>query len=134
MNVHLFGAASSPGCSNFGLKHIAKDYADEFGRDASEFIQNDFYVDDGLKSVSTKEEAIDLIMRTRKMCERGHLHLHKIVSNSRKVPIDDRGKDVKELNLLHDKLPVEKSSGAWSRTHFNSESAFKTNHQHDEGS
>ncbi|XP_072172545.1 uncharacterized protein [Diadema setosum] len=115
MNVHLCGAASSPGCSNFGLKQIAKDYADEFGRDASEFIQNYFYVDDGLKSVSTEEEAIDLIVRTRRMCGRGRLHLHKIVSKSRKVmqavPIDDRGKNVKELNLLHDKLPVEKALG-----------------------
>ncbi|XP_063967807.1 uncharacterized protein LOC135157132 [Lytechinus pictus] len=115
MNVHLFGAASSPGCSNFALKQIAKDYADEFGHDASDFIQNDFYVDDGLKSVSTEDEAIDLIMRTRKICERGRLHLHKIVSNSRKVmqsvPVDDRGKDLKELNLSQDTLPVEKALG-----------------------
>ncbi|XP_041470023.1 uncharacterized protein LOC121419633 [Lytechinus variegatus] len=115
MNVHLFGATSSPGCSNFALKQIAKDYADEFVHDASDFIQNDFYVDDGLKSVSTEDEAIDLIMRTRKICERGRLHLHKIVSNSKNVmqsvPVDDRGKDLKELNLLQDTLPVEKALG-----------------------
>ena len=94
MNVHLFGATSSPGCSYFGLKQIAKDYADEFGQDASEFVQHDFYVDDGLKSVKTEDEAVDLITRTKKMCERGHLHLHKIVSNSKKVmqsvPVEDR--------------------------------------------
>ena len=115
MNVHLFGATSSPGCSNFGLKQIAKDYAEEFGQDASEFVQRDFYVDDGLKSVKTEDEAVDLFMRTKQMCERGHLHLHKIVSNSRKVmqsvPVEDRGKDLKELNLLQDTLPIEKALG-----------------------
>ena len=115
MNVHLFGAASSPGCSNFGLKQIATDNADEFGQEAAEFIHKDFYVDDGLKSVATEEEAIDLIVKTKRMCERGCLHLHKFVSNSRKVmqvvPAEDRAKDVKELNLLQDTLPIEKALG-----------------------
>ena len=85
MNVQLFGASSWPGCANFGLKQIAKDNADEFGKDASEFVLHDFYVDDGLESVTTEDEAVALITNTRKMCELGHLHLHKIVSNSRKV-------------------------------------------------
>ena len=30
MKVHLFGAASSPGCANHGLKHLAREYEDEF--------------------------------------------------------------------------------------------------------
>ena len=34
MTVHLFGAASSPGCSNFGLKKTATDNECEFGSDA----------------------------------------------------------------------------------------------------
>lgn len=28
MKVHLFGAASSPGCANYGLKHLAKENRD----------------------------------------------------------------------------------------------------------
>ncbi|XP_071486763.1 uncharacterized protein [Diadema antillarum] len=115
MNVHLFGAASSPGCSNYGLKQIATDKADEIGHDAARFIHRDFYVDDGLKAVATEEEAIELISKTKKMCEHGGLHVHKVVSNSRKVlesvPVDDRAKEVKELNLLHDHLPIEKALG-----------------------
>ncbi|XP_041460999.1 uncharacterized protein LOC121412159 [Lytechinus variegatus] len=115
MNVHLFGAASSPGCANFGLKQIATNMADEISQDAAKFIQRDFYVDDGLKAVETEEEAIDLISKTKKICGHGGLHVHKVVSNSRKVldsvPKEDRAKEVKELNLLLDHLPVEKALG-----------------------
>ncbi len=48
MKVHLFGAASSPGCANFGLKRAADEGEEEFGEDAAEFIRRDFYVDDGV--------------------------------------------------------------------------------------
>ncbi|XP_077870180.1 uncharacterized protein LOC144363126, partial [Saccoglossus kowalevskii] len=48
MKVHLFGAVSSPACENFGLKQLAKDYK-HLGENASEFLKNNFYVDDGLK-------------------------------------------------------------------------------------
>ena len=53
MKVHLFGAGSSPGCANFGLKKAADDRQAEYGKEAAEFIRRDFYVDDGLKSVPT---------------------------------------------------------------------------------
>ncbi|CAC5383577.1 unnamed protein product [Mytilus coruscus] len=61
MNVHLFGAASSPGCANFGLKRVADDYEDEFGSDISDFLRNDFYVDDSLKSVASVDDAVSLV-------------------------------------------------------------------------
>ena len=51
MKVYLFGASSSPGCANFGLKKAADDGEEEFGNDASSFIRRDFDVDDGLKPV-----------------------------------------------------------------------------------
>ena len=51
MTVHLFGAGSSPGCANYGLKKIADDYEEECGPEAANFVRNNFYVDDGLKSV-----------------------------------------------------------------------------------
>ena len=61
MKVHLFGASSSPGCANFGLRRAADDGEEEFGTDAAAFIHKDFCVDYGLKSVSTVPEAIQLI-------------------------------------------------------------------------
>jgi hypothetical protein len=53
MMVHLFSAASSPGCANFAFKKAAEDGESEFGSDAAHFIKHDFYIDDGLKSVKT---------------------------------------------------------------------------------
>ena len=83
MTVHLFGAASSPGCSNFGLKKTATDNECEFGSDAAEFIRKYFYVDDGLKSVATVSEATSLIENTKSICARGGMRLHKFISNSK---------------------------------------------------
>ena len=51
MTVHLFGAASSPACSNFVMKSTANDNKNEMGSEAADFLQENFYVDDGLNSV-----------------------------------------------------------------------------------
>lgn len=134
MTLHLFGAASSPGCSNFGLKKTATDNECEFGSDAAEFIRKDFYVDDGLKSVATVSEATSLIENTKSICARGGMRLHKFISNSKeviaKIAPDDRAKGVKDLDLHNDVLPIERAwvfSGAWSQTPLNFVSSCKTN-------
>jgi hypothetical protein len=44
MKVHLFGAVSSPGCANFGLKRAADEGEDKFGEDAAEFIRRVQYL------------------------------------------------------------------------------------------
>ena len=67
MCVHLFGATLSPGCANFGLKQITSD--DESA------LRKDFYVDDGLKSDSSVEEAVEIINRSQTMCMNGGLRL-----------------------------------------------------------
>ena len=85
MKVHLFGAASSPGCCNFGLKHLASQGKDKFSKDTVKFIQRGFYVDDGLASVASTAEAIKLVEESRALCKTGNLHLHKFVSNNKKV-------------------------------------------------
>jgi hypothetical protein len=115
MTVHLFGAGSSPGCANYGLKKTADDYEERIDREAANFIRNDFYVDDGLKYVATEGEAIKLIQNSKTMCAKGGLRLHKYISNSKKVirsilP-EDRSKGLKELDLLHDALPIERALG-----------------------
>lgn len=61
MCVHLFGVTSSPGCANFGMKQMASDNETEFGTDVANFVRHNFYVDDGLKSVSTISDAVTLI-------------------------------------------------------------------------
>lgn len=84
MKVHLFGAASSPGCANYGMKHLAKENRDIYTQ-GSRFVMRDFYVDDGLASIETTEDAIQLAREARELCAMGGLRLHKFVSNDRKV-------------------------------------------------
>ncbi|XP_071784537.1 uncharacterized protein [Asterias amurensis] len=115
MKVHLFGAVSSPGCANFGLKRAADDGEEEFGQQSANFIRNDFYVDDGLKSVATVKEAIDLIQASKSLCASAGLKLHKILSNKKEVlesvPADERITGVKDLDLHVDPLPLERVLG-----------------------
>ncbi|KAK7891878.1 hypothetical protein WMY93_023841 [Mugilogobius chulae] len=85
MRVHLFGAASSPGCCNFGLKHLAAQGREKFSKETIQFIQRGFYVDDGLASVTSTAEAIQLVEESRALCKTGNLRLHKFVSNSKEV-------------------------------------------------
>lgn len=65
MDVHMFGASSSPGCFNFGLKHLATQWSGQYSKDTIRFIQRNFYVADGLISVHTETEAIQLIKELR---------------------------------------------------------------------
>ena len=115
MTVHLFGAGSSPGCCNFALKKTADDHEQKFGFEPAEFLRKDFYVDDGLKSVPSTSEAKELIRKTKEMCRRGGFNLHKFTSNKREViesiPVEDRPKGIKELNLEKDELPMERALG-----------------------
>ena len=85
MTVHLFGSVSSPACANYGLKRTADEGEAEFGGQASSFIRHSFYVDDGLTSVATEEDAIKLVQRTTHLCAFRGIRLHKFASNSIKV-------------------------------------------------
>lgn len=93
MIVHLFGAASSPGCSNVSLKTTAENEKSS-GSASAEFLRRDFYVDDGLKSLPSVEEAVDLVNSVKEMCNRGGFNPHKFTSNSKeivkRIPASDR--------------------------------------------
>ena len=84
MCVHIFGARSSPNCAKYGLNRLATDYGENYPL-AKEFIQRNFYVDDGLCSVNTSDEAIELLSQTRSLCKNGNLHVHKLLSNQTQV-------------------------------------------------
>ena len=96
MTVHLFGANSSPGCANFALKTTANHYKGVCGKEAADFVRKDFYVDDGLKSVASVEQAKSLISSTKSLCQKGGFRLHKFVLNRREVlnsvPPEDRAR------------------------------------------
>ncbi|XP_072014570.1 uncharacterized protein [Amphiura filiformis] len=118
MTTHLFGATSSPSCSNFALKQTAVDNEDFCSIDVVETIKNNFYVDDCLKSVASEESAISLVKNISSTLQKGGFRLTKWVSNSRQVidavPEEDRAQGMRSLNL-QDRLPVERALGVlWS--------------------
>ena len=83
MTVHLFGAASSPSCTNFALHRTADDNAYNFSELAVETIKKNFYVDDCLKSVPSGEEGAGLARELIGVCAAGGFRLTKWMLSSR---------------------------------------------------
>jgi hypothetical protein len=101
MRSHDFGNSPSPAVSTYGLRKAAS-VADSC---VQEFVNNNFYVDDGLISLPSASEAVTLMKKTQTILqENGHIHLHKIASNSVDVmeafPRDDLEKNLKKLKQL----------------------------------
>lgn len=115
MTVHLFGAVSSPSCASYALGKTADDHQSEFPVPVCQSIKENFYVDDYLKSCATELDAVQTIKDLTALCHKGGFTLEKFVSNSRGVlqaiAAERRAKDLKELDLDHDKLPVERALG-----------------------
>ncbi|KAK3082605.1 hypothetical protein FSP39_000384 [Pinctada imbricata] len=112
MTVHTFGNGPSPAVATYGMRKSVQN-ADP---DVQEFICRNFYVDDGLISCASPEEAISLVKRSqRTLKENGDLRLHKVVSNCRDVldafSQDDLAKNLKELDFGNETLPVQRSLG-----------------------
>ena len=111
MKVHLFGAASSPRCAKYGLKHLAKESRNTHPLGA-DFIERNFYVDDGLTSKPTEECAKRVIEEARAICSTGQLRLYKFIPNSRsvmeQVPPLKRASNVNDLELSFNELPMER--------------------------
>ena len=117
MKVHLFGNTSSPAVATLGLRKTAQVGEDQFGSDAREFVERNFYVDDGLKSLPGSEESIDLLQRTQGMLATANLRLHKIASNDAEVtqafPSEDRATELCDLDLNKEIKPVQRSLGVY---------------------
>ena len=117
MTVHLFGAISSPACANFGLKRLAEDHAATASPEVVKFVQRDFYVDDGLRSVASVQEGKDLLQASQRLCGLGGLHLHKFASNSadvlRDLPKEDLAPHMDQLGLPTDEPVTERALGVF---------------------
>ncbi|XP_043217631.1 uncharacterized protein LOC122379454 [Amphibalanus amphitrite] len=116
MNVHIFGAASSPSCSNFALQQTARDNQDDFSAEALATVRRNFYVDDCLRSAPTVEEARSLALEVKTLCSRGGFELTKYVSNKEEalneIPSTDRAERVTEKGLdLVEGASVKKALG-----------------------
>ncbi|XP_013416153.1 uncharacterized protein LOC106177802 [Lingula anatina] len=115
MKVHIFGNSPSPAVATFGLRKTAQEGQQKYGKDARQFVENDFYCDDGLLAVPTVDKAIDILKQTKDMLAVSNLRLHKIASNFREVveafPASERAAEICDLNLDLDEAPLQRSLG-----------------------
>ncbi|KAI4881114.1 hypothetical protein NFI96_016565, partial [Prochilodus magdalenae] len=115
MRVHVFGNSPSPAVAIYGLRRAAQEGEKRYGSDSRHFVERHFYVDDGLVSLPSELEAIDLLKRTQASLAQSNLRLHKIASNSVAVmqafPPEDLAAGLKDLGLDKEALPVQRSLG-----------------------
>ena len=111
----LFGAVSSPTCSNFNLRRAADDCEEEIGIESADVLRRNFYVDDCLRSDKTGDIAIERMHGVIRACAQGDFHLTKLTSNDKMVldtiPNEERTKELRNLDLSHDSLPIERGLG-----------------------
>ena len=98
MQVHLFGAKSSPSCAAYAMKRTADDNAHLFEPAVISTVKRNFYVDDCLKSVPTENDAIKLALDLQSLVKMGGFRLTKWLSNSREFFAPFRS--LKELHRL----------------------------------
>ncbi len=114
MRVHVFGNSPSPSVAIYGLRRAIHEGAHKHGKDTVQFVERNFYVDDGLISVPTEAEAISLLQRTQTSLSASNLRLHKFASNSEAVlqafAPEDRAV-LKDLDLSGKATPVQRSLG-----------------------
>ncbi|CAG2252827.1 unnamed protein product [Mytilus edulis] len=108
MTVHLFGATSSPSCSNYALQNTAKENKDRFDSLVIDTLTKNMYVDDCLSSTDTEESAISLIKNVTELCKEGGFNMTKWTSNSQNVvqsiPEKDCARNIEEWNCGDDSL------------------------------
>ena len=114
MCAHVFGGTSSASYSNHALGGTAVENESIFGKEASEALQKNFYVDDLLKSskdVEFAEESVKDVMNT---CKADGFYLTKFISNSKKllstIPEIHRRIGVKN-QYISGQLPNDKALG-----------------------
>ena len=78
---HTFGAKSSPTYAHYALELVAIDNEDEFPI-AANTIQNNFYMDDFIKSVETPEEAIKVFKQLQHLLSKHGFELKKWITDS----------------------------------------------------
>lgn len=115
MTVHVFGNSPSLAVAIYGLRRAAMQGQDEYGMEAKQFVVRNLYVDDGLASFSTDDDAIRVLKKTKEMLADSNIRLHKLASNHNAVmeafPSEERAKELKDLKLGVDLLPLQRSLG-----------------------
>ena len=77
MNVHLFGATSSPACAQFSLLQSAEDQKNELDDEVRQLIRRNFYMDDCLFSAPTIGEVVRLAHEVSELLRKRGFQLTK---------------------------------------------------------
>ena len=93
MQVHIFGAASSPCVANSTLRWVAHDNAEDFSPSVIAVIKGNFYVDDALPSENDEQSAIHLAQGMVDVLARGSFNL-----TLKTLGYKPRHRDTKNLN------------------------------------
>ena len=115
MMVHLFGATSSPSVANFCVRKTAEDNKELYEEEVIDSVLRSLYMDDLLRSTSSEEQAANLVTDVSALLKKGGFRLTKWVSNSRavlaKIPEEERGKSLENIDILKDQLPENSTLG-----------------------
>lgn len=115
MVVHLFGSTTSPSSVSFCLRKTALDNEGDFGHHVIDTVVKNFYVDDSLKTVSSKAVAVQLSIDLCHLLSQGGFRLTKWLCNDKDVletiPKFERARSVLDLDLSNQNLPYERTLG-----------------------
>ena len=113
MEVHVFGATSSPCVANSVLRRTASDNAKGSNPEVPAIVERNFYVDNALPSFSDGDSAIKAASNLVDILERGGFHLTKFTSNCKDVmsamPAERRA--LPDLSLHLNELLMERVLG-----------------------
>ena len=114
---HQFGCSSSPGVATFCLKFSTSLPSAKCCDKGAQYIRESFYMDDGLLSVATAEEAIQTIGEATHILKACNIRLHKFLSNSREVlsslPPSEVAGGCLSLDFQHDQIPSSSTLGVY---------------------
>ena len=107
-NVHVFGNCCSPAISTYSLRYITELPHAKDNKVVSEFIYDNFYVDDGLRSDNTVEEAISTLSATDQVLSKVNVNIHKIISSDPNVikafPSNKIADNIDSVDISHSSL------------------------------
>ena len=105
---HLFGNTSSPALAIMGLHFAVCNPGSAASDEVRDFVTKHFYVDDGIMSTESEEEAVSVLKMTQEALSKYNIRLHKITSNiSEVLRIFQRRfleRQALQLSVLHSKL------------------------------
>ena len=104
MNVHLFGKNDSPCVANFALKKAGADKKDIINPSVVTSIDQDFYMDDFLKSDNSEEHLTRITKTIISVLKESGFRLTKFVSNNQDIL-----NQLPETEILNKKAIAEQS-------------------------